>query len=93
MLVRIITERKNVRWIYELVSEFFPSFTVYKAVGFWQGKREKSLVIEIDTMNETPLLLGANIRMITRKLCGYNKQDSVLVQKIGSESELMRGNC
>ncbi|KKN77854.1 hypothetical protein LCGC14_0355910 [marine sediment metagenome] len=93
MLIRIITERKNVRWICELVGEFFPNFTVYRAVGYWRGKYEKSLVIEIDTMNETPLLLDANIRMVCRKICGYNKQQSVLVQKIESKSELLKGNC
>ncbi len=89
MIVRIITERKNVRWVCGLVSEFFPSFTAYKATGFWQSKREKSIVIEVDTMNTTPLLLDMNIGMICKKIKGYNRQQSVLVQKIESESKLV----
>jgi hypothetical protein len=93
MLVRIITERKRVNWLCKLVGEFFPSFTVYKTAGYWRGQREKSIVFEIDTMNETPLLLDANIRMVCRKIYGYNRQQSVLVQKIVSRSELLGGNC
>ncbi|KKL74174.1 hypothetical protein LCGC14_2067550 [marine sediment metagenome] len=93
MLIRIITERKNVRWVCGLMGEFFPSFTVYKATGFWMGKREKSLVIEIDLFDNSDHLFDANIKMIVKKICGFNRQQSVLVQKIESKSELLGGNC
>ena len=93
MIIRIITERKNYNWLCELVGEFFPSFTVYKAAGFWMGKREKSIVFEIDLLDTRDHLLDANIRMVCRKICGYNKQQSVLVQRIESKSELLKGNC
>ena len=93
MILKIITQRKNVRWLHGLIGEFFSGFTVYYAVGYWQGKREKSIVFEIDTLNEVPITLDISIKMICKKICGYNKQQSVLVQKIESDSELLKGNC
>ena len=76
---RIYTERKNVKWICQIVSEKFPGFTIYKAKGFWQSKPEKSLIIEIIVEN-----LARNehyIRQICLKIKGYNKQESVLLTK------------
>ena len=92
MLVRISTERKNVKWLCGIVGEFFDGFTVYNAIGYWQGKREKSVVIEIDTAGFTStqhLLLDLNIKTICAKIRGYNRQDAVLVQKIESETILI----
>jgi hypothetical protein len=92
MIIRISTERKNIRWLCELIGEFYPCFTIYKTIGFWRGKREKSVVLEIDTVdfNHTQnLLLDLNIKIICRKICGYNRQDCVLVQKIESETILL----
>jgi hypothetical protein len=92
MIVRISTERKRVKWLCGLISEFFDGFTVYKTTGYWQGVREKSIVFEIDTLgfsSTQTLLLDANIKMICRKICGYNRQDAVLVQRIESETVLL----
>lgn len=93
MIVRIITERKNIKWLCSLIGEFFPGFTVYKAIGYWQGRREKSIVFEIDMLDNNTLLLDVNIKLIVRKICGYNRQEYVLVQHVKSESVILDSAC
>ena len=96
MVIRISTERKRVSWLCGLVGEFFDGFTVYKTIGYWQGKREKSIVFEIDTTGFDRiqrLLLDTNLHMIVKKICGYNRQNCVLVQKIESETVLLDSTC
>lgn len=85
MLYRIFTERKNVKFIGQLVSEHYKGFTMFKTTGFWDGKQEKSLCIEI--MSDSPAD-KIKMELITRKINGYNKQDCCLVQKIECKSEL-----
>ena len=95
MIIKISTERKRTKWLCSLISEFFNGFTVYKTVGYWRGKREKSIVFEIDTAgfdNTQRLLLDMNIKMICRKICGLNRQDAVLVQKVESTSYMLTSN-
>ncbi len=94
MILRITTERKHIKWLCKLIGNFFPGFTVYKTIGYWQGKREKSIVFEIDTIGYINAhLLDANIKLIVRKICGYNRQECVLVQKIESDSQILSGGC
>ena len=75
---RIYTERKNTKWICKIVSEKFAGFTVYQTIGYWQGKREHSLCIEIISENA-----GTEhyIRQICLKIKGYNRQESVMYTK------------
>lgn len=84
---RIYTEQKNLKWICQVVSEKFPGFTVYKTVGYWQGKPEKSVMIEIIAGN----MDGAEyyIRQLCLKIKGYNCQAEVLYTKQELRSEIM----
>jgi hypothetical protein len=61
-----------------MISEKFSGFTIHKTTGYWEGKPEKSLVIEIITDRA-----GAEyyIRQICLKIKGFNKQDSVWYTK------------
>ena len=93
MIIRICTERKNIKWLHSLIGEFFDGFTVYNTTGYWRGKREKSIVFEISAVDKTHLLLNANIKMIVKKICGYNRQDCILVQRIESDDQILSANC
>jgi len=73
---RLYTERKNLKWVCGMVSEYFGGFTVYKALGYWQGKPEKSVVVEIIT---SEVAAAYKIKQIVLKIKGYNDQDAVLV--------------
>ena len=39
----------------KIVSSNFEGFTSYEAVGYWQGQKEKTLIIEVETQNKTRL--------------------------------------
>ena len=75
-LYKIYTERKNKRFLLRLFSESFPGFTVYKATGYWQGTFEKTLVFEIMTDD---LSADCKLSKICKQICGYNKQNTILV--------------
>jgi hypothetical protein len=46
-IFRIYTEEKNKRDIVRLAGQEFDSFTLQPTLGYYQGKSEKSIVIEI----------------------------------------------
>ena len=73
---RIYTERKNLRWVCNMISEYFGGFTIYKTRGYWNAKPEKSVIIEIIT---DEIAARYKIGQIVLKIRGYNKQDAVLV--------------
>ncbi len=82
MLYRIITEdisKFKTEKTIDLVSKFFRGFTVIKATGFWNGRAEDSLIIEIQTDNKTDVLWLAN------QIKLQNNQDSILIQEIKSK--------
>jgi hypothetical protein len=81
-LYRLFTERKNVKNLMMLISESFGGFTIYETTGYWSGKKERSLCIEI-AGNETDIPLRMN--RLCRQICGYNKQECVLVQIVDVE--------
>ena len=73
---KIYTERKNLRWMTTMISEYFGGFTIYKTLGFCQSKPEKSVCIEIIT---DEVAARHKVGQIILKIRGYNKQGSVLV--------------
>ena len=74
-LYRVCTENKNYPDILDYLDKHFPDgYTVIHANGAWQGKREKSLIIEI---------MGggcANISHLCYWLKKHNGQQAVMVQ-------------
>jgi len=83
-MYRIYTEDKNRSVIFSLCSDTFDSFTVIPALGYWQGKPEDSLVIEVETEDEIAM---QKLAVAIRKA---NQQDAVLVSKVESKVTLIR---
>ena len=83
MLYRIQTENKNRKVIEQLVSVHFTEFSIYTQIGYWQGKREKSLCIEIVSDDSPEVAL--QISKLCKAICAHNKQDCVLVQTMPAE--------
>jgi len=79
LMYRLFTENKRKKWICELIAEKFSGFTVFETVGYWRRKKEKSLCIEILTDSPAAAIFISNI---CKAICGYNKQESVMVQKL-----------
>jgi hypothetical protein len=70
---RIYTEDKNKRAILRLVSAQFESFTVQPTDGYYRGRREQSIVLEI---------VGApprQIKQLAEQIRRMNGQKSVLI--------------
>jgi hypothetical protein len=80
MLYRIYTENINKHAIEKLVNDFYEGYTIIESTGYWQGKKERSMIIEIITSNpesnETTI-----INTIATRIKKLNKQQSVLVAK------------
>lgn len=90
-LYRLHTQNKRKKWICELVSQYFAGFSVVEQTGYWNGKPEKSLCIEIvigDNFQQfSTAAVSVHIKRICKAICGLNKQECVLVQKIECEVE------
>ena len=87
-LYRLFTERKNVNAILRFVGQEFGGFTVYETIGYWQGKKERSLCIEI-AVDKITADIPYKISSICWMICGYNNQNCVLVQVLDVESQLI----
>jgi len=77
ILYRLHTENKNRKWTERIIAEHFNGFSIQEQTGYWDGKKEKSLVIEIMTSQKSAPL---RIQEIVKKICGHNRQDVVLIQ-------------
>ncbi len=72
---RLYTEDKDKGFIEMLLNTCFDGFTLYKTVGSWRGKEEKSLVYEI--IEDGGGLY--TLRSIAQEIKAHNKQDAVLI--------------
>lgn len=84
MLYRIFTEDKNRDEIERIVSRYFQGFTIISAVGYWNGTKENSLIIEILGIYDYDKIV---------KICNEvkitNNQEAVLVELVKCESDLI----
>ena len=78
MLYHIYTENINKHAIEHIVSKFYDGYTIIETTGYWQGKQERSLIIEILTSDSESTVINAIAARIKRA----NSQHSVLVAKI-----------
>lgn len=60
-----------------IVSKFFKGFTVAKTVGYWQGEKENSIIIEVETEELEKVMLAG------QQLCWQLNQQSVGIAQIG----------
>ena len=79
MLYRIYTEDKNRNRIVEIVGLDFQGFTIYPALGYWNGMPENSLVIEILGSVIQPQKDELAIWKIANRIKEENQQEAVLI--------------
>lgn len=85
MLYRIYTEDKNRETIAGIVGNYFPGFTLISATGYWNGKAEQSLIVEIVGERHH----GLDVRAIAHQIKAINKQEAVLITRHDSRMELV----
>ena len=83
-IFRIYTEEKNKRAILRLAAEAFENFTVQPTIGYYKGKGEKSIVIEVVRASDTV------IRALAKDIRAMNGQKSVLVIKLTGQANAVR---
>jgi hypothetical protein len=83
-IYRIYTEEKNKKAIVNLIGRQFDSFTLQPTLGYYQGKAEKSIVIEI--VGST----AVKIKRLADRIRRMNGQQSVLILRIDCNSEIHR---
>jgi len=71
------TKRVETKKAIAFISKSFQGLTAYNSLGYWKGKAEKSLIIEIET-TETKKLLKV-VKDLTKVL----KQQAIGLAKIG----------
>jgi hypothetical protein len=80
---RILTEDVNRQAIIEILSKYFESFNVAETTGYWKGKAEKSLSIE---------LIGsayADVRRASEEIRIANNQEAILIFSVTGKSSLI----
>jgi hypothetical protein len=83
-IYRLYTQDKNKRCIVRLTAQRFESFTLQPTLGYYRGKSERSIVLEI---------VGAadrEVKKLARRIGAMNGQTSVLVLQLRGSAEATR---
>ena len=88
MLYKILTEDKKRAEIAKIVGRYFDGFTMIGGLGYWQGKQEYSLIIEIDTPADHNT--SHRIKAICVEINMLNEQQCCLLQVFNPISEFVR---
>jgi hypothetical protein len=83
-IYRIYTQDKNQREIARLTAERFESFTVQPTSGYYRGKRERSIVLEI--VGAPPHL----VEQLAKLIRVMNGQKSVLILQMRATVKVTR---
>ncbi len=85
MTYRIYTQNKGRAGIERIVGRAFPGFSIFPATGYWQGTRERSLVIEILGAAKD----GPRVRRVAQDIKTANNQEAVPVERIREDHALV----
>jgi hypothetical protein len=81
---RLYTEKKNQTAIVRLIAEQFESFTLQPVTGYYRGKPEPAIVVEV---------IGASapaIRKLAQKIKKMNGQKSILILRFRANADTAR---
>jgi hypothetical protein len=90
-LYRVITENKNYQDIIAYLMEHKLDATIIQANGLWQGRAEKSIVIELAECTEAKWQnpMCNEVEKLVYFIKKNNKQDKVMLQEINAELWLL----
>lgn len=87
MLYRLFTEDINRDVIETLAKSVFDAFTIFNGKGYWGGRAENSLILEV-VGQDTPEL-ATKFRGLARRIKEVNNQQAVLIQSLANCSEMI----
>lgn len=82
-MYRIVTEDKNVEGIKAVLVVLHLDFTLFRGLGYWKGKEERSVVVELDRVSQ------ATAKIVARKIKTMNDQEAVLLQEFPIRTEIL----
>ena len=88
MLYRIFTEDINRKKVCDICTRFFNSYTMFPAIGVWNGTVEDSLCIEVSSLGQDGHL-ALRVKSAAEEIRVVNDQVSVLVQKLDVVTDLI----
>ena len=71
------TKRLESKKAIRIATKQFQGFTAYKGLGYWQGKKENSLILEIETNKKKDVL-----KLVKNLATGLN-QEAIGLARIG----------
>jgi hypothetical protein len=82
-MYRIVTEEKNVEEIKAALVACHLDFTLFRGIGSWKGKEERSVAVELDQTTR------AMAELVALKIKRMNNQEAVLLQEVPVKSNLL----
>lgn len=70
------TGKLEKRKIFSVIGRYTDGFTCYEAIGFWHGKKERSLMVDIDDTNSSV------VDRLAKELAKVLRQDKIVVQSV-----------
>ena len=83
---RIYTEDVHRRAMIRMVAEKFNSFTLQPITGYYRGKRENSIVLEVAGAKES------QIKWLAEQIRRINRQASVLIITLNGQTKKITAN-
>jgi hypothetical protein len=76
---RVYTEKKNVGAIENLFNIYFKGYTLIEGTGYWEGEKEKSLIVELLLTESGTNKNSEDLKKIADEIKIFNNQKSVLI--------------
>ncbi len=91
MLYRLFTEARPdyMERIIAIVGSKFDGFTLLPGLGYYQGKPEPCVIVEIAVPDTDRSNHGLVVQALAEEICRVNNQECVLVQKIDTASVMI----
>jgi hypothetical protein len=83
-IYRIYTQQKNKREIVGLAAAQFESFTIQPTIGYYRGRPEKSIVLEIVGSSER------EVSQLALRIKKMNGQKSILITRTHTQARAFR---
>jgi hypothetical protein len=82
-MYRIVTEEKNVEGIKAALAAFDLDFTLFRGIGSWRGKEERSVAVELDRVSRE------TVEDVARRIKAMNDQEAILLQEFPTKTDIV----
>ncbi len=82
-LFRVYTQNKNLEQTKEVLNNAFDGYTLIQGAGYWKGTSEKSLIIEIVTIDD------ALVYAVAERIKKDNHQKTILITSMDVSADFL----